>query len=261
MEEKGVGSPSTYASIVSTIQDREYVNKIDKRLAPTHLGEVVNGLMMERFTDIIDVEFTANMETELDEVEAGTRHWQDVLSEFYQGFHQEMLDAEAALEGTRLKVPDEVTEEICEVCGRNMVVKIGRFGKFLACPGFPECKNTKPIVEKMPGRCPKCGSTILKRKSKRGYAYYGCERGAECGFMSWDVPTAEDCPKCGMTMFKKSGRGRMKPFCINETCENFLPEDKRGYYKKKTDEEPVKEEKKPAKKSAAKTSTKKKKEK
>jgi len=254
MEEKGVGRPSTYASIVSTIQDREYVNKVDKRLAPTALGEVVTGLMMERFRDIIDVEFTANMENRLDDVEAGNRNWKEVLSDFYLGFHQEMQEAESALEGTRLKVPDEVTEEVCEVCGRNMVVKIGRFGKFLACPGFPECKNTKPIVEKMPGRCPKCGSTILKRKSKRGYAYYGCERGTECGFMTWDVPTAEDCPKCGQTMFKKSGRGRNKPFCVNEQCENFLPEDKRGYYKKKEAEG---EEEQPAKKTAKKTTAKK----
>ena len=256
MEDKGVGRPSTYASIVSTIQDREYVNKVDKRLAPTALGEVVTGLMVERFRDIIDVEFTANMETRLDEVEAGKQEWKSVLADFYKTFHQEMLDAETALEGVRLKVPDEVTEEICEICGRNMVVKIGRFGKFLACPGFPECTNTKPIVEKMPGRCPKCGSTILKRKSKRGYAYYGCERGAECGFMTWDVPTAEDCPKCGQTMFKKSGRGRMKPFCVNESCENFLPEDKRGYYKKPADNT-EEEAKKPAKKTAAKKTTKK----
>ena len=261
MEERGVGRPSTYAATISVIQDREYVNKVDKRLAPTPLGEVVTGLMVDRFTDVIDVEFTANMETRLDDVEAGKREWKAVLAEFYQGFHQEMQEAEAALEGTRLKVPDEVTEEICEECGRNMVIKIGRFGKFLACPGFPECKNTKPIVEKMPGRCPKCGSTILKRKSKRGYAYYACERGADCGFMSWDVPTAEDCPKCGQTMFKKSGRGRMKPFCVNEQCENFLPEDKRGYYKKKTAEEsaqqPAQEPEKPAKKTTKKTSTKK----
>ena len=257
MEEKGVGRPSTYASIVSTIQDREYVNKVDKRLAPTALGEVVTGLMLERFNDIIDVEFTANMENRLDEVEAGNQPWKELLADFYKGFHQEMLDAEAALEGTRLKVPDEVTEEICEVCGRNMVVKVGRFGKFLACPGFPECKNTKPIVEKMPGRCPKCGSTILKRKSKRGYAYYGCERGAECGFMTWDVPTAEDCPKCGFTMFKKSGRGRNKPFCINETCENFLPEDKRGYYKKADKAEEAPAEEKPKKKTTKKTAAKK----
>ena len=257
MEEKGVGRPSTYASIVSTIQDREYVNKVDKRLAPTPLGEVVTGLMLERFNDIIDVEFTANMENRLDEVEEGKRNWKDVLSDFYGDFQKELQDAEAALEGVRLKVPDEVTDEICEVCGKNMVVKMGRFGKFLACPGWPECTNTKPIVERMPGRCPKCGSTILKRKSKKGYAYYACERGADCGFMTWDVPTAEDCPKCGFTMFKKSGRGRMKPFCINETCENFLPEEKRGYYKKpSTDAEPAPEEK-PKKKTAAKKTTKK----
>ena len=139
MEEKGVGRPSTYATIVSTIQDREYVNKTDKRLAPTALGEVVTSLMMERFNDIIDVEFTANMESQLDDVEAGKREWKALLADFYKDFHKEMEDAEAALEGTRLKVPDEVSDEICEECGRNMVVKIGRFGKFLACPGFPEC--------------------------------------------------------------------------------------------------------------------------
>ena len=232
MEEKGVGRPSTYASIVATIQDREYVLKEDKRLAPTPLGEIVNGLMMDRFNDIIDVEFTANMENKLDDVEAGTRKWKEVLGEFYEGFRKELVDAEAALQGTRLKVPEEETEEICEVCGRKMVIKEGRFGKFLACPGWPECKNTKPLVEKMPGSCPKCGGTILKRKSKKGYPYYGCEKGAECGFMSWDVPTDQICPTCGKTLFKKAGRGRNKPFCINEACENFLPEDKRGYYKK-----------------------------
>ena len=254
MEEKGVGRPSTYAGIVSTIQDREYVNRIEKHLHPTPLGEVVTGLMIERFNDIIDVEFTAHMEDLLDGVEAGKQDWKTVLSDFYQEFHKEMVDAEKALEGTRLKVPEEVSQEICEICGRNMVIRVGRFGKFLACPGFPECTNTKPIVEKMPGRCPKCGSTILKRKSKKGYAYYGCERGAECGFMTWDVPTAEDCPVCGQTMFKKSGKGRNKPFCTNEQCQNFLPEDKRGYYKKtaKTDEEAPKEKKTATKKTAAK---------
>ena len=269
MEEKGVGRPSTYATIVSTIQDREYVIKQDKRLAPTALGEVVNQLMMERFNDIIDVEFTAGMENQLDAVEEGTRNYQDVLSEFYGGFQKELEDAEAALEGVRLKVPEEETDEVCELCGRKMVIKLGRFGKFLACPGYPECKNAKPLVERMPGRCPKCGSGMLKKKSKKGYAYYACEKGAECGFMSWDVPTAEDCPECGFTMFKKSGKGRMKPFCINETCSRFLPEDKRGYYKKKeTEEQPAEETKEKksakastktaAKKSAPKKSTKKK---
>ena len=234
MEEKGVGRPSTYASIVSTIIDREYVLKKDKRLEPTPLGEVVTGLMIDRFNDIIDVEFTANMERQLDEVEEGKQEWKKLLSEFYAGFHQEMENAEAALEGVRLKVPDEETEEICEVCGRNMVIKSGRFGRFLACPGFPECTFTKAIVEHMPGRCPRCASGMLKRKSKRGFAYYACERGAECGFMSWDVPTAEDCPECGQSLFKKSGKGRMKSFCINENCKNFLPEDQRGYRRKVT---------------------------
>ena len=274
MEEKGVGRPSTYASIVSTIQDRDYVIKKDKRLWPTPLGEVVTGLMKDRFQDIIDVAFTAHMEQQLDQVEEGKIPWKHVLADFYTGFEKDMTEAEEALKDTRLKVPDEVTDEICEVCGRNMVIKNGRFGRFLACPGFPECKNTKPIVEHMPGRCPKCGAGLLKRKSKRGFAYYSCERGMECGFMSWDVPTENDCPSCGQTMFKKSGRGAMKPFCINENCPNFLPEDKRGYRKKPASSVEAAEaeaaaeeakaaqtEKKPAKKPAAKKTATKKKEK
>ena len=254
MEEKGVGRPSTYAATVAVIQDREYVIKQDKRLAPTALGEIVTGLMLERFNDIIDVEFTANMESKLDAVEEGKQNWKQLLSDFYGDFSKELADAEASLEGVRLKVPDEETEEICEVCGRKMVIKMGRFGKFLACPGFPECKNAKPLVEHMPGRCPKCGAGMLKRKSKKGYAYYACETGADCGFMSWDVPTAEDCPACGETLFKKAGKGRMKPFCINEKCARFLPEDQRGYYKKKTEGETAPEEEK---KTAKKASTKK----
>ena len=261
MEEKGVGRPSTYAATISIIQDRDYVIKQDKRLMPTALGEVVTGLMVERFNDIIDVEFTANMESRLDAVEEGKQNWKELLGEFYEGFSKELSDAETAMEGQRLKVPEEETDEICELCGRKMVIKVGRFGKFLACPGFPDCKNAKPLVEHMPGRCPKCGGGMLKKKSKRGYAYYACEQGAECGFMTWDVPTAEDCPKCGKSLFKKSGRGRMKPFCINEQCEAFLPEDKRGYYKKKTAAEgtegepagePAATEKKTTKKAAAK---------
>ncbi len=252
MEEKGVGRPSTYAATVAVIQDREYVVKQDKRLAPTALGEVVTQLMLERFNDIIDVEFTANMEQNLDDVEAGKRQWKAVLAEFYQGFSQELKAAETALEGVRIKVPEEVSDEICEQCGKNMVIKLGRFGKFLACPGWPECKNTKPIVERMPGRCPKCGSGLLKRTSKRGYAYYACERGADCGFMTWDVPVAQDCEACGQTLFKKSGRGRKKPFCINESCRNFLPEDQRGYYKKPQEDAPEEKPKKAAKKTAAK---------
>ena len=266
MEEKGVGRPSTYAATISTIEDREYVIKQGKALAPTALGEIVTGLMMDRFHDIVDVDFTANMENRLDDVEAGKQHWKDLLADFYGDFKRELEEAETALEGVRLKVPEEETEEVCELCGRKMVIKMGRFGKFLACPGFPECKNAKPLVERMPGRCPKCGAGMLKKKSKRGYAYYACETGAECGFMTWDVPTAEDCPECGQTMFKKGGKGRMKPFCVNEKCSKFLPEDQRGYYKKKaaaegTEGEPAGEpaaaEKKTAKKTTKKTAAKK----
>jgi DNA topoisomerase-1 len=226
------------------------VVKVDMRLAPTPLGDVVNDFMMERFDDIVDVEFTARMESRLDAVEEGQQNWKALLAEFYAEFKEELTAAESA---ERMKVLEEETDEVCELCGKNMVIKMGRFGKFLACPGWPDCKNTKPLVEKMPGRCPKCGAGMLKRKSKKGYAYYACETGTDCGFMSWDVPTAEDCPECGQTLFKKSGKGRMKPFCINESCSKFLPEDKRGYYTKKTEADG---EKKPAKKTAKKTTRK-----
>ena len=229
MEEKGIGRPSTYAPTISTITGREYVAKEGKYLKPTSLGEVVTGLMEERFPDIVDLKFTAHMEDRLDEIENGKIDWKNVLEDFYGDFDKELTDAEKALEGVHIKVPDEVSDEVCDKCGRHLVVKSGRFGRFLACPGFPECNFTKPIVIEMPGRCPKCGGRIFKRTSKKGYTYYACERGAECGFMTWDVPTAQDCPSCGQTMFKKSGRGQMKPFCINEKCPDFLPEDKRGY--------------------------------
>jgi DNA topoisomerase-1 len=257
---------------VSTIQDREYVNKVDKRLMPTPLGEVVNGLMMERFTDIIDVEFTANMEQKLDEVEEGKRNWKDVLGDFYGGFQKELEKAEADLEGIRIKVPDELSEEICDLCGKQMVVKSGRFGRFLACPGFPECTFTKPLVIEMPGKCVKCGSRLLKKTSRNGYTYYGCERigdklGRVCDFMTWDVPVKDSCPECGWTMFKKSGRGFKKPFCINEACSAFVPEEKRGGFRKKKTEEtaegaaPAPEavtEEKPAKKTTKKAAAEKK---
>jgi DNA topoisomerase-1 len=244
MEEKGIGRPSTYAPTMSTIMDREYVVKEGKHLKPTALGQVVTQLMKDRFEDIVDVEFTARLEERLDSIEEGEREWKSVLAEFYDDFAQALKEAEAALEGVRIKIPDEVTEEICDECGRNMVIKSGRFGRFLACPGYPECNFTKPLVIEMPGKCPKCGNRILKRSSKKGYTYYACEKGAQCGFMTWDVPVKDSCPECGQTMFKKSGRGYRKPFCINEACSNFVPEEKRGYKKKaKTDAtEPEKQE-------------------
>ncbi len=232
MEEKGIGRPSTYAPTITTITAHDYVLKEGKYLRPTPLGEVVTELMKGHFADIVDLKFTNHMEAELDEIEQGKTPWRDVLQEFYGSFHQELETAEQELDGVRIKVPDVLSDEYCEVCGRQLVVKKGKFGQFLACPGFPECTFTKPIVVEMPGKCPKCGSRILKRTSKRGYVFYACERGTECGFITWDVPTKDFCPACGKTMFKKSGRGALKPFCINEECVNFVPEEKRGYHRK-----------------------------
>ncbi|MBM6869646.1 type I DNA topoisomerase [Pseudoflavonifractor phocaeensis] len=268
LEEKGIGRPSTYAPTISTILDREYVVKEGKYLRTTPLGEVVNDLMKEKFPDIVDTAFTANMEERLDEVEEGKENWRDILSSFYGGFSQELQTAEQDTE--RIKVPDEVSDVICPKCGRNLVFKSGRFGRFLACPGWPECDHTQPIVIEMPGKCPKCGGKILKKTSKRGFAYYGCENNTnkdearKCDFMTWDVPVKEVCPSCGQTLFKKSGRGFKKPFCINPECPNFLPEDQRGYKKKTAAAEtpaegaPPEEEKKPAKKTAAKKTAEKK---
>ena len=262
LEEKGIGRPSTYAPTISTILDREYVVKEGKNLRPTPLGEVVTGLMKDKFTDIVDTAFTANMEEQLDEVETGKVDWKSLLTQFYGGFEKELKQAETDLDGERIKVPDEVSDVICPKCGRNLVFKSGRFGRFLACPGWPECDHTQPIVVEMPGKCPKCGGKILKKTSKRGFAYYGCENNTNkdearrCDFMTWDVPVKETCPSCGQTLFKKSGRGYKKPFCINPDCPNFLPEDQRGYKKKTTTETPAEgtppEEKTPAKKTAAK---------
>ncbi len=229
MEEKGIGRPSTYAPTISTITNREYVVKEGKYLRPTPLGETVTQLMEDRFPDIVDVRFTARMEDSLDKVEEGQADWKQILGDFYSGFADSLDKAEQALQGVHLKVPDEVSSEICPNCGKNLVYKSGRFGRFLACPGYPECSFTMPIVVEMPGKCPRCGSRILKRTSKKGYPYYACEKGAACGFMTWDVPVKDDCPVCGKTMFKLSGKGQRKPFCINPDCENFLPEDKRGY--------------------------------
>ena len=251
MEEKGIGRPSTYAPTITAITSRDYVIKEGKYLRPTPLGEVVTELMKEHFGDIVDLKFTNQMESELDEIESGKADWRKVLEGFYENFEKEMSAAEEAMDGVRIKVPDVESDEICDVCGRRMVIKKGRFGYFLACPGFPECTFTKPIVVEMPGKCPKCGGKILKRTSKKGYVFYACEKGTDCGFITWDVPTKDVCPSCGKTMFKRSGRGPLKSFCINEECPNFVPEEKRSYKKKA----PAK--KTAAKKTGAKTAAKK----
>ena len=205
-------------------------------------------------------------------METGDAAWKDVLGEFYGGFAAELQKAESDLDGERIKVPDEESDEVCDLCGRKMVVKMGRFGRFLACPGWPECTFTKPLVVEMPGRCPKCGGRLVKRtgvskKTGKQYTYYCCEHlnskveAKRCDFMTWDVPVKDNCPLCGWTMFKLSGRGFKRPFCINPDCANFLPEDQRGGFKKKTEDgaEGESAEKKPAarKTTAKKTTTKK----
>ncbi len=244
LEERGIGRPSTYAPTISTITDREYVVKEGRHLRPTPLGEVVTGLMKDKFPDIVDPDFTAQMEGELDKVESGEVQWKQLLGDFYQEFDAELHKAESDLDGERIKVPDEVTEEICPQCGRNLVIKSGRFGRFLACPGWPECNFTMPLVVEMPGKCPKCGARLVKRtgmskKTNKQYTYYCCEHlnskdeSKRCDFMTWDVPVKDNCPVCGQTMFKKSGRGYKRPFCINPDCSNFTPEEKRGGYVKK----------------------------
>ena len=266
MEEQGIGRPSTYAPTVSTILDRRYVRKEGKYLHITNLGRGVTEWMERYFSNIEDLKFTAQMERELDEVEEGRIPWKVVLRGFYDGFEKRI---ETALEGDRQPIEAEVTEEICPECGRNLVVKSGRFGDFLACPGYPECGFTMPMVEVMPGRCPKCGGRLMKRggtskSTGKPYTYYCCEnsiaRNGEptCDFRTFDVPVKDDCPVCGQTMFKKSGKGFKRPFCINPACENFVPEDKRGYVKKTAEPkteggEVAQAEEKPAGKTAAKT--------
>lgn len=217
LEENGIGRPSTYAPTITTITARQYVEHEGKQLKPTNLGEVITELMKEHFREIVDAKFTAEMENSLDEIEHGLKDWVNTLHEFYDGFSTTLSKAEEAMEGKRVKVPDEETDVICEACGRNMVIKYGRYGKFLACPGFPECSNTKKIVTETEGSCPRCGRKMLLKKSKKGRSFYGCEGFPECNFMTWNVPTAEICPDCGKTLFNKGGKsGRL--ICENEGC-------------------------------------------
>ncbi|MBR6985012.1 MAG: type I DNA topoisomerase [Ruminococcus sp.] len=217
LEENGIGRPSTYAPTITTITARQYVEHEGKQLKPTNLGEVITELMKDHFEKIVDAKFTAEMENDLDEVEHGHKNWVTTLHDFYDDFSATLQKAEEAMEGKRVKVPDEETDVVCELCGRNMVIKYGKYGKFLACPGFPECSNTKKIVTETEGSCPRCGKKMLLKKSKKGRSFYGCEGFPECNFMTWNVPTAEKCPECGKTLFTKGGKsGRL--VCENEGC-------------------------------------------
>ena len=216
-EETGIGRPSTYVTTVTTIINRNYVERDGKQLKPTSLGEVTNELMSEHFDKIVDVKFTANMEKSLDDIESGKIGWVKTLQKFYKEFDSELGTAEKEMEGKRVKVPDEATDEVCEVCGKPMVIKIGRFGKFMACSGFPDCKNTKRIVQETGGDCPFCGKRVLLKKSKKGKKYYGCENNPECSFMTWDIPTEEKCPRCGSTLFQKGGKNGIL-ICHKQDC-------------------------------------------
>ncbi len=216
-KENGIARPSTYAATITTILSRSYVEREGKQLKPTSLGEVTTSLMKDHFEDIVDITFTAQMEENLDSIEEGKVSWSGVLREFYDGFDSTLKQAETDLEGKRVKIPDEPTDVICDVCGKPMVIKLGKFGKFLACTGFPDCKNTKRIVTETPGKCPFCGKKILQKKTQKGKKYFGCEDNPNCRFMTWDMPTAEVCPNCQSSLFRKGGaKGKLvchKPDC------------------------------------------------
>ena len=212
LEELGIGRPSTYAPTITTIMNRRYVVKEQKNLYVTELGEAVNQMMLKAFPVIVDVEFTANMESLLDGVEEGTISWKTIIENFYPDLESAVKKAEAELE--HVKIEDEVTDISCDLCGRKMVIKYGPHGKFLACPGFPECRNTKPYLERIGVVCPKCGKDIVIRKTKKGRRYYGCENNPECDFMSWQRPSEKACPNCGGVMVEKGN----KLVCINENC-------------------------------------------
>ncbi|SFW11581.1 type I DNA topoisomerase [Ruminococcus flavefaciens] len=217
LEENGIGRPSTYAPTITTITSRRYVEHEGKALKPTNLGEVITELMKDHFKKIVDAKFTAEMENNLDEVEHGEKDWVSTLREFYDDFSETLKKAEEAMDGKRVKVPDEETDVVCELCGRNMVIKYSKYGKFLACPGFPECKNTKKIVTETEGSCPRCGKKMLLKKSKKGRSFYGCEGFPDCSFMTWNVPTKELCPQCGKSLFMKGGKSG-KLVCESEGC-------------------------------------------
>lgn len=222
LEEKGIGRPSTYAPIITTILARGYVEKEKKFLLPTELGKIVNDLMKNNFRNIVDVQFTAQWEKKLDDVEEGAKKWEDLLKDFYGPFASTLKEAEAKI--GQIEIPDEVTDIICEKCGRNMVIKNGRFGKFLACPGFPECRNARPILEEAGVSCPKCGGRVLIKKTRKGRKYLGCENNPGCGFMTWDMPAGESCPECGNFLVKKYSGKRVTLKCSNENC-NFTKEN------------------------------------
>ncbi len=217
LEENGIGRPSTYATIISTIVSREYVVREGKTLKPTELGETTNKLMKERFAKIVSIRFTAQMLKNLDQVKDGKADWVETLRTFHEEFEKNLADAKKAMEGVTLKPADEETDMVCEKCGRRMVIKTGRYGKFIACPGYPECKNIKSIVTEIDADCPKCGSKVVVKKTKRGKVFYGCSGYPNCDFMTWNEPTRQKCPQCGDILYVKNGK-TPKLYCAKEGC-------------------------------------------
>ena len=217
LEENGIGRPSTYAPTISTIISRGYVSREKKRLYPTSLGEMVTNMMEQYFNDIVDPDFTAHMEEDLDLVEEGSKNWKEVLRNFYPRFEQTLRTAENEIE--KYQIQDEVSDEVCDLCGAQMVYKMGKYGRFLACPNFPSCRNTKPILVYLDATCPKCGKRLMEKISKKGRKFYGCENYPECDFISWDKPVAERCPQCGSYMTeKRNKKGEILHLCANEEC-------------------------------------------
>ena len=217
LEENGIGRPSTYATTISTITAREYVTRENKTLKPTELGEVITKLMKEHFPKIVNIKFTAQVESELDEVEHGKEEWTQQLHTFYDEFSDTLKKAKEAMDGVKIQLEEDKTDIICELCGRQMVVKTGRYGKFIACPGYPECKNIKKIINETGAECPKCGGRVIVKKTKKGRVFYGCKEYPNCDFVSWDEPSMEKCPQCGKTFLKKKGK-KPKLYCITPDC-------------------------------------------
>lgn len=217
LEEYGIGRPSTYAATISTITSREYVKRDGKTLIPTELGEALAGLMKERFPKIVNVKFTAQMEQDLDTVESGETQWDALLSEFYADFDKTLKKAKADMQGVKIQLKEDETDIVCEKCGRKMVVKVGRYGKFIACPGYPECKNIKKYVEEVGVKCPKCNGDVIVKRTKKGKPFYGCSNYPNCDFVSWYEPVDERCPNCGDILFKRKGK-KGGVFCQHEGC-------------------------------------------
>lgn len=205
LEENGVGRPSTYVTITSTILAKEYVVREGKQFVPTELGEAVTNLLKDKLPNIVNVKYTSRMEDDLDKIDSGDKNYIDMIRLYYDDFEEPLEKAQKEMQGVKIKLKEEETDVICDKCGRNMVVKVGRFGKFLACPGYPECKNTKPLVFKTKAKCPECGGDVIEKKTKRRTSFYGCSNYPNCHFMTWDLPTDQVCPKCGKSLFKKKG--------------------------------------------------------